>query len=193
AFCLHSFAQFRIILSEKEGGLMEASYKRSLRCKLNAYQRSPLSLLLFLLVMAAALLTLGSLLFLTGYIMIKGIPHLKPGLFAWKYNTVNMSLMPALINTVLMTLIALLLAAPVGIFAAIYLVEYAQKRNGFVGMVRITAETLAGIPSIVYGLFGLLFFVTALGWGMSLLAGAFTLAMMILPLIMRTAEEALKA
>lgn len=165
----------------------------SLRQKLNAYTRSPLSLLLFLLVMAAAIFTTGSLLFLTGYIMMRGIPHLKPALFAWEYNTLNLSLMPALINTVLMTLIALLLAAPVGIFSAIYLVEYARKGNRFVGMVRITAETLAGIPSIVYGLFGLLFFVTTLGWGMSLLAGAFTLSMMILPLIMRTTEEALKA
>ena len=172
---------------------MESINKRSFKQKIDAYKRSPLSLILFLLVMLATMLTIGILLFIIGYIMVKGIPHLKLSLFAWEYNSVNVSLMPALINTVLMTLIALLISAPVGIFSAIYLVEYAKKGNRFVGMIRLTAETLSGIPSIVYGLFGLLFFVTALGWGMSLLAGAFTLSIMILPLIMRTAEEALKA
>jgi len=125
--------------------------------------------------------------------MIKGIPNIKPELFQWEYNTLNMSLMPALINTVIMTLISLLIAAPIGIFSAIYLVEYAKRGNRLIGIIRITAETLSGIPSIVYGLFGLLFFVTALRWGMSLLAGAFTLSIMILPLIIRTSEEALKA
>lgn len=167
--------------------------KRSLRQKLKAYSRSPLSLALFLLVIVSTMLTTGILLFVIGYIMIKGVPNIKPELFQWKYSTLNVSLMPALINTVLMTLISLLIAAPVGIFSAIYLVEYAKRGNRLVGAVRITAETLSGIPSIVYGLFGLLFFVTTLGWGMSLLAGAFTLSIMILPLIMRTAEEALKA
>jgi len=143
--------------------------------------------------MLSTILTIGILLFLIGYIMIKGIPNIKPELFQWEYNTLNVSLMPALINTVIMTLISLLIAAPIGVFSAIYLVEYAKKGNKLVSIIRITAETLSGIPSIVYGLFGLLFFVTALGWGMSLLAGAFTLSIMILPLIMRTTEEALKA
>jgi phosphate transport system permease protein len=90
-----------------------------------------------------------------------------------------------------MTALALLIAAPLGIFSAIYLVEYARRGNKLISAVRMAAETLAGIPSIVYGLFGALFFVKALGWGLSLLSGAFTLAIMILPLIMRTAEEAL--
>ena len=92
-----------------------------------------------------------------------------------------------------MTFLSLLIAAPLGIFSAIYLVEYAKRGNKFVGVVRITAETLSGIPSIVYGLFGFLMFVIALDWGYSLLAGAFTLAIMILPVIMRTTEEALKS
>jgi phosphate transport system permease protein len=161
--------------------------------KLKAYKRNPISLVLSLLVMLSTILTIGILLFLIGYIMIKGIPNIKPELFQWEYNTLNVSLMPALINTVIMTLISLLIAAPIGVFSAIYLVEYAKKGNKLVSIIRITAETLSGIPSIVYGLFGLLFFVTALGWGMSLLAGAFTLSIMILPLIMRTTEEALKA
>jgi len=161
--------------------------------KLKAYKRNPISLVLFFLVMVSTIITIGVLLFLIGYILIKGIPNIKPELFQWVYNTTNVSLMPALINTVIMTIIALLIAAPIGVFSAIYLVEYAKKGNKLVGITRITAETLSGIPSIVYGLFGLLFFVTALGWGMSLLAGAFTLSIMILPLIMRTTEEALKA
>jgi len=172
---------------------MECINKRSFGQKLKAYKRSPLSLALFLLVLVSTILTIGILLFLIGYIMIRGIPNIKPELFQWEYNTLNVSLMPALINTVIMTLISLLIAAPIGIFSAIYLVEYAKRDNRLVGLIRITAETLSGIPSIVYGLFGLLFFVTALGWGMSLLAGAFTLSIMILPLIMRTTEEALKA
>ena len=101
--------------------------------------------------------------------------------------------MPALINTVIMTFLSLIIAIPFGIFSAIFLVEYAKKGNKFVGIIRLTTETLQGIPSIVYGLFGMLFFVTALGWGYSILAGAFTMSIMILPLIMRTTEEALKA
>jgi len=172
---------------------MESINKLSYIQKLRTYKRNPISLVLSLLVMLSTILTIGILLFLIGYIMIKGIPNIKPELFQWEYNTLNVSLMPALINTVIMTLISLLIAAPIGVFSAIYLVEYAKKGNKLVSIIRITAETLSGIPSIVYGLFGLLFFVTALGWGMSLLAGAFTLSIMILPLIMRTTEEALKA
>ena len=134
-----------------------------------------------------------SLLFLVGYILIKGIPHLSAELFAWEYNSQNVSLMPALVNTVLMTVLTLLFAVPVGIGAAIWLTEYAKRGNKFVGVVRITAETLTGIPSIVYGLFGALFFVKTLGFGKSLLSGALTLSLMILPVIMRTTEEALLA
>ena len=101
--------------------------------------------------------------------------------------------MPALLNTIGMTALSLVIAVQLGIFAAIFLVEYAKRGNKFVEIIRLTTETLSGIPSIVYGLFGLLFFVTTLGWGYSLLAGAFTLAIMILPLIIRTTEEALKS
>ena len=90
-----------------------------------------------------------------------------------------------------MAAVSLLLAVPFGIGSAIYLVEYAKKGNKLVKVIRVTAETLTGIPSIVYGLFGMLFFVTALKWKFSILAGAFTLAIMILPVILRTTEEAL--
>jgi phosphate transport system permease protein len=141
----------------------------------------------------AALMSIGTLIYLVGFILVKGIPYIKPSLFSFTYNSENVSLMPALISTVMMTLLSLLIAVPLGVFAAIYLTEYAGRGNNAVSVIRITAETLSGIPSIVYGLFGLLFFVTYLGWGFSLLAGAFTLAIMILPLIMRSSEEALKA
>jgi phosphate transport system permease protein len=161
--------------------------------KFKAYLRDPVSLILFLIVAIGTILTVAVLAFLTFYIMIKGIPNINFKLFEWEYNTTNVSLMPALINTILMTTLALLIAAPIGIFSAIYLIEYAAKGNKLVKVIGITAETLSGIPSIVYGLFGLLFFVTYLGWGLSLLSGAFTLSIMILPLIMRTTEEALKA
>lgn len=151
------------------------------------------SILLQGLVYGAAVLTFAVLFFLVAYIVVKGVPHIKLDLFAWEYNTENVSLMPALINTIIITGVSLVIAVPIGIFSAIYLVEYAKRRNKLVNVIRITAETLSGIPSIVYGLFGMLFFVTALKWKNSILAGAFTLAIMILPLIMRTTEEALKS
>lgn len=169
------------------------SYKQSLHQRWQTYKRSPFSLFLYLVVHVAAILTCLVFFFLIAYILMKGIPYLRPELFAWNYTTENVSMLPAIINTVVITLLSLLIAAPLGIFAAIYLVEYARRGNKVVGLVRITAETLAGIPSIVYGLFGMLFFVIALKWDYSILAGAFTLAIMILPVIMRTTEEALQA
>lgn len=159
--------------------------------KMKAYKRQPLSLLLWLLVVAAAMVTVGVLLFLIGYILVKGIPNIKPELFEWEYNTDNVSMMPAMINTLYMTGLTLLMAVPVGIFSAIYLVEYAKRGNKLVNIVRVTTETLQGIPSIVFGLFGYLMFCIGLKWGYTLLAGAITLAIMVLPVIMRTTEEAL--
>lgn len=167
--------------------------RQTWRQRVKAYRRTPASLLLLVLVCLSAVVTVAVLTLLIGYILVKGIPNLQPSLFAWQYNTENVSMLPALINTVLMVVLSLLIAAPVGIFSAIYLVEYAKRGNRLVELIRLTTETLQGIPSIVYGLFGALFFVKALGWDLSLLSGAFTLAIMILPLIMRTTEEALKA
>lgn len=166
---------------------------RSIGKKLRSYKRTPGSFILMLLVMLSAIITFAVLLFLIAYILINGIPHIKPELFALKYTSENGSLFPALINTIIMTALSLIIAVPFGIFSAIFLVEYAKRGNKFINVIRITTETLSGIPSIVYGLFGMLFFVTTLKWGYSLLAGAFTLSIMILPLIMRTTEEALKA
>ena len=172
---------------------MQAINRQTAGDKLRAYFKHPGSLVLFLLVMLAAVVTFAVLVFLIAYILVRGVPYLTPSLFALKYNSDNVSLMPAVVNTLLMILMSLLLAVPFGIFAAIYLVEYAKKGNKLVSVVRVTAETLSGIPSIVYGLFGMLFFVTTLKWSYSMLSGAFTLAIMILPLIMRTTEEALLA
>jgi phosphate transport system permease protein len=151
----------------------------------------PLSFALRLLVNLAAGVTAAIVAFLVGYILVKGVPHLSPDLFAWTYTGANVSLFPALVNTVLMAALSLALSVPLGVFAAVYLVEYARRGNRLVSLVRLAAETLAGIPSIVYGLFGMLLFVVYLKWGYSLLAGACTLAVMVLPLIMRTAEESL--
>lgn len=159
--------------------------------KMTAYKAHPFSFFMWMLVLVAAGLTISTLGYLILYIFVKGVPNLSLSLFAWKYTSVNVSMMPAIINTLLMTVLSLLISVPVGIGAAIYLVEYAQKGNKLVGIVRITAETLTGIPSIIYGLFGSLFFVIALKWKLSLLSGAFTLAIMVLPVVMRTAEEAL--
>lgn len=159
--------------------------------KMNSYKKHPGSFLLLLLVVAAAIITVAVLLYLVAYILIHGVPYLKPGLFALEYNSDNVSMLPAMINTLEMTLFSLLFAVPLGIGAAVYLVEYASKGSKLVKVVRITAETLTGIPSIIYGLFGMLFFVTYLHWGYSMLAGAATLAIMVLPVIMRTTEEAL--
>lgn len=145
------------------------------------------------LVRLAAFITAAVLGFLILYILIKGIPHIHPPLFSLHYTTENQSVVPSLIHTVEMTVMALLITAPVGIFAAVFLNEYAKRGNRIVPLIGVTAETLTGIPSIVYGLFGMLFFVGALRLRNSLLAGALTVAIMVLPTILRTTEEALKA
>lgn len=172
---------------------IEGINRQTLGQRMKTYRRSPLSLLLNILVSLSALITVLTLLFLIIYILVKGVPYLTPSLFAWEYNSENVSLMPALVNTVIMTVMSLLIAGPLGIFAAIYLVEYAKRGNKLVSVVRVTAETLSGIPSIVYGLFGFLLFAVTLGWSYTIMGGALTLAIMILPLIMRTTEEALKS
>lgn len=166
----------------------------SLQQRMRSYRRHPGSGLLLLLVLGSAVMTVAVIVFLLGYILYHGVPNLTmPGLFDWKYTSENQSMLPAIINTVIMTALTLIMAVPIGIFSAVYLVEYAKKGNKMVGLIRITAETLSGIPSIVYGLFGYILFVIDLHWGYTLLSGAITLAIMILPLIMRTTEEALMA
>ena len=157
------------------------------------HKKDRTSLALSLLTHVAAVITILCLLFIIAYILIRGVPNLKPSLFAWEYNTDNVSMMPSIINTIIVVLMTLLIAGPIGIFSAIYLVEYAKRGSKLVKIILLTTETLSGIPSIVYGLFGSLMFVLSMGMGLSVLAGSLTLAIMVLPTIMRTTQEALVA
>ncbi len=161
--------------------------------KMRSYRKHPGSFILLLLVILAAVITVAVLVFLIGYILINGIPHLSLSMFEWEYTTENVSMMPAIINTITMVAVSLVIAVPLGLFSAIYLVEYAGRGNKLVKVIRVTAETLAGIPSIVFGLFGSLMFGVSLHFGYSMLSGALTLAIMVLPTILRTSEEALKS
>lgn len=165
----------------------------TIRQRLRSYIKNPLSLLIFLGVSVSALISVSVLVALVGYILIRGVSYITPSLFAFTYTTKNVSAFPSIITTLFTVVLSLIVAAPLGIGCAIYLTEYAKSSNKLVKVIRLTAETLSGIPSIVYGLFGMLFFVVALGWGFSLLAGSFTLAIMVLPVIMRSTEEALKS
>ncbi|PZO95955.1 phosphate ABC transporter permease PstA [Streptococcus halichoeri] len=140
-----------------------------------------------------ALLTFGSLFLIIGFILANGLPHITANLFVWKYTSDNVSLMPAIISTLILVFGSLILALPIGIFAGFYLVEYAPKTSPWVRVIRIAADTLAGIPSIVFGLFGMLFFVIFLGLQYSLLSGILTSVIMVLPVIIRSTEEALLA
>ena len=153
----------------------------------------PLALLGFLLVHGAALLVGGTVLGLILYILATGLPNLSWELFALTWTPQNQSLTPALLATLLMALLALLMAVPAGVGGAIYLSEYARRGSRLVGLILLASDTLQGIPSIVFGLFGYVCFNVALGWGFSLLSGAVTLAIMILPLILRATQEALRA
>ena len=157
------------------------------------YKAHPSSLFLRFLTLFSAFVTAAVLISIISYILIKGIPNLTPSLFAWEYNSDNLSMMPAIVNTVVMTFLTVLIAVPIGVGSAIYLVEYALRGNKLVKIIRLTTETLSGIPSIVYGLFGYLMFKEFFKWGYSMMGGILTLSIMILPLIIRTTEEALKS
>lgn len=164
---------------------------KNLKEKIKTYKSKPFSFFLFLLVSISFLLTMASISFIIIYIAINGLKDFSFDIFSFKYTSENVSLTPALFNTFIITILSLLLAVPLGIGSAIYLVEYARPNNKLVGLIRLTVETLSGIPSIIFGLFGALFFVKFMGLGMSLLAGAFTLVLMVLPSIIRVTEEAL--
>ena len=159
--------------------------------KLKEYLNRPLSFVMFLLIIISTVITALTVVFIIGYIFIKGVPNLLLDLFSLKYSSSNQSMLPSIINTVYLTALTLLLSVPIGIFSAIYLAEYSRKNSFFVKIINIANETLSGIPSIVYGLFGFLAFVISKKWGYSLLAGVITLAIMVLPLIIRTSQEAM--
>ncbi|CRH88932.1 Phosphate transport system permease protein pstA [Chlamydia trachomatis] len=170
---------------------MENINQRTPKQYWESLKRDPLSFFLFTIVYLAAFLSVLTIGFVVVYILVKGVPHINASLFAWTYDTKNVSLLPAFINTVFMIVLTMLVAVPLGIGGSIYLTEYARRDNPYLKIIRIATETLAGIPSIIYGLFGALFFVKYTHLGLSLLSGSLTLSIMILPLIMRTTEEGL--
>lgn len=142
--------------------------------------------------LAAAIFTFLSLAGIVLFIIIKGAAHITPQLFSL-YCDRGVSIIPALINTLTMTLCSLAAAVPLGVCTAVYLCEYSARGSRTVRVIRAAAQTMAGIPSVIYGLFGMLCFVTSLGWGYSLLSGCLTMALMVLPIIMQTAEQSLQA
>ena len=148
-----------------------------------------MKLLMWLSVGITATLTL----FTIGYILIKGIPHITWELNPTKpsYLSGQIGILPDILNTLYIIIAALLAVLPLGVGAAIYLTEYAKSKR-LVGIIEYAAETLSGIPSIIYGLVGMLFFCQFLNMKKSLVAGALTLVIMNLPTVMRTAQESLK-
>ena len=167
--------------------------RQTVKDKLRAYLKKPFSFVALILILLASLATAAIVVWILVYVLMQGVPYLKPSMFEWRWSLSNMSLMPSLINTLVIAAVSLVISGVIGIFAAIFMVEYAKSTNIFVKIVRVAAETLSGIPSIVYGIFGMMFFVELLGLGYSLIGGALTMSMMMLPLIMRTTEEALLA
>ena len=141
----------------------------------------------------AAGITAALTLFLLGYVLIKGLPNISWELLSTKpsYLRGTVGILPDILNTLYIILTTLLFVLPLGVGAAIYLTEYATNKK-LVGMIEYAAETLSGIPSIIYGLFGSLFFCQFMDLDKSLLAGALTLVIMNLPTIMRTTQESLK-
>ena len=142
---------------------------------------------------AASVLTAGLLVFLIGYIFWRGIPYLSWELVSSQTSYIRntIGILPNIVNTVYIILVAMVIVLPLGVGAAIYLTEYADNRH-LVGLIEFAAETLTGIPSIIFGLVGMLLFVQLFGLGAGILAGGLTLVMMILPTILRTTQESLK-
>lgn len=141
----------------------------------------------------SAIFTIGILAYIIFFIFSNGIPALKPELFEWHYSSKNVSMMPSIISTLIIIFISLLIAAPVGVFTSFYLVEYADRNSKFLPIIRLATDTLAAVPSIVYGLFGMLLFVTEFKWGYSHIAGILTITIMILPIIISSTEEGLRS
>lgn len=146
-----------------------------------------------ILMYLAAALTAGLALFLVGYVFVQGVPNLSWELLSTEpsYLTERIGILPDILNTVYLILATLLLVIPLGVGAAVYLTEYAKNRK-LVAIIEYAAETLSGIPSIIYGLVGMLLFCELLGFGTSLLAGSLTLVIMNLPTVMRSTQESLK-
>lgn len=161
--------------------------------KLKRYREKPLSFVFMLLCYLAIAVTVGALLAVLGYIFVNGIPNLSLELVFGKYSSDNPSMAISIFTTLVLIGLTLLIAAPIAIFSAIYLTEYTKKGSKVIKLIRLAVQTLSGIPSIVYGLFGSIFFGGVLGWGYSILTGTCTVAIMVLPIIISSTEEAIKA
>ena len=141
--------------------------------------------------MAAAILSLG---FIVIFLLVKGVPYINAEFLFGEYiMDGRITILPSLVTTIMLVFLTLIIAIPLGVFASIYLTEYTKKGSRFVKILRSAIETLAGIPSIIFGLFGMLLFVITFKLGFSIYAGAFTLVLMILPTVIRTTEESLLA
>lgn len=141
---------------------------------------------------SAGIAVLGLLSILV-FVSVKGIPHLSAQLLFGKYSVRNVSILPSIVATLLTVLISLLVAAPIGVFTAVFLNEYTKKGSKAVKVIRTAIDVLSGIPSIVYALFGMVTFVVWLGGKQSILAGSLTIAIMLLPTVVRSTEESLKS
>lgn len=161
--------------------------------KVKVGKKNASSKVLHFLVLFSIVVSFTVLVLVIGQVMMRGVPFLSPELFSPQYTTDNVSMVPAIVNTLEMIAIALSISVPLGVMTGIYMVEYAKPGNKLVKFTRLMTETLQGIPSIIFGLFGMIFFVNALGWGNSILVGSLTMAMMCLPLVIRSTEEALLA
>lgn len=156
-------------------------------------RRKAYAVLMRILMLTATAVTCALVAFLIGYIMVRGIPNISWELLTTSpsYLTERIGILPDILNTVYIVLATLIIVLPLGVGAAIYLTEYAKNRR-MVAVIEYAAETLCGIPSIIYGLVGMLFFCQFCSMKTSLLAGALTLVIMNLPTVMRTTQESLK-
>lgn len=163
-----------------------------LRAKLSKLRRAYMTAM-NILMRAAALICASLVVFMIGYVMYKGLPNITWKLLSTKpsYLTGDIGILPDILNTLYIVITSLVIVLPLGVGAAVYLTEYARNKK-LVAVIEYAAETLSGIPSIIYGLVGMLFFCQFLGMATSLMAGALTLVIMNLPTIMRTTEESLK-
>lgn len=159
--------------------------------KKQSHSGSANSLIVRWIVYLATFLTFGSLLYILLFIFVRGVPNISPEIFEWNFNSSNQSLVPSLITTIVVVGLTLLFAAPIGVFTGIYLVEYADRTSKVTQAISMATDTLQAVPSIVYGLFGMLFFRNTLGLGYSVLSGVLTVTIMVLPLMIRSTEEAM--
>lgn len=159
----------------------------------NLRKRKLISLVLKAGVWLCGIMTVGILIFILLFILLRGVPNINMEFLFGTYNSDTLSAFSSIVTTFEMILISLLVAVPIGVFCAIYLTEYAKRGNKAVKVIRLAVDTLAGIPSIVYGLFGMILFVNILGFRASVLSGICTVSIMILPVIISSSEEAIKS